>query len=444
MPPSLATLLTFSGIFYLLWRDARHGEARGPALWIPVMWLCITGSRFVSQWLAGDGVNVNQMEGSAIDVAYFLTLLAAAIWVLMRRGVTLMGVIRSNGWVMAFFIYGLMSVLWSEEPDVAFKRWVKTLGHPLMALVILTEPDPKAAIVTVLKRCSFVLLPLSVLFIKYLPQYGRGFDPWTGIGINRGVGLSKNDLGYLCMVFGMLWAWRLLTVRRIDPAIGRMREAFWAAVFLSMALWLVLIADSKTSLVTMLVGIIAMTVIGWRIVSKRHFALYVIVVVAIGYGLESAFNIYEAIIQLAGRDASLTDRTEVWSDVLGLQTRPLLGFGFESFWLGDRLDRMWAKWWWKPNQAHNGYIETYLNLGIVGVVILAGMLLSAFWRISRQMATDLDFARLRFAFLLAVVVFNYTEAAFKAVHLVWTVFLMMSMQAPVRRTEPQLQPALRT
>jgi hypothetical protein len=72
------------------------------------------------------------------------------------------------------------------------------------------------------------------------------------------------------------------------------------------------------------------------------------------------------------------------------------------------------------------------------------MLLSAFRRISRQMATDLDFARLRFAFLLAVVVFNYTEAAFKAVHLVWTVFLMISMEAPVRRTEPQLQPALRT
>lgn len=444
MPSSLATLLTFSGIFYLLWRDARHGEARGPALWIPVLWLCITGSRFVSQWMAGDGVNVNQMEGSPIDVAYFLTLMAAALWVLVRRGVTLMGVIRANGWIMAFFIYGLLSVLWSEAPDIAFKRWVKTLGHPLMALVILTEPDPKAAIVTVLKRCSFVLLPLSVLFIKYLPQYGRGFDPWTGIAINRGVGLSKNDLGYLCMVFGMMWSWRLLTLRRMDAAIGRWREAFWAVAFLAMAVWLVITADSKTSLVTMLVGITAMVAVGLPIVSKRHFAVYVVLMVAIGYGLESAFNLYETIVQLAGRDASLTDRTEVWSDVLGLQTRPLLGFGFESFWLGDRLDRMWAKWWWKPNQAHNGYIETYLNLGLIGLVILGGMLLSTFWRISRQMATDLDFARLRFAFLLAVVVFNYTEAAFKAVHLVWTVFLMISMEAPVRRTEPQLQPALRT
>ena len=81
---------------------------------------------------------------------------------------------------------------------------------------------------------------------------------------------------------------------------------------------------------------------------------------------------------MLGRDPSLTDRTAVWADVLALQNRPMLGYGFESFWLGDRLMVLWNKWWWRPTQAHNGYIETYLNLGLVGLGLLAGLLLSTF------------------------------------------------------------------
>ena len=37
--------------------------------------------------------------------------------------------------------YGLLSVLWSDFPLIAGKRWIKTLGHPVMALIILTEPE---------------------------------------------------------------------------------------------------------------------------------------------------------------------------------------------------------------------------------------------------------------------------------------------------------------
>lgn len=434
MPTSLATALTLVGVLYLLRRDTRQGEARSAALWLPVMWLAITGSRFVSQWMdLGAGSGDNFTDGSFIDALYFATLIGAAFWTLHRRGVQMGAVIRANGWIFAFMAYGLLSVLWSDFPLIAGKRWIKTLGHPAMALIILTEPDPAAALRTVLKRCAFILLPLSVLFIKYLPEYGRGFDGWTGEAVNNGVGLTKNDLGYLCMISGILFSWNLLTVQRLQDKAARRFEIGLSVVFLCMLAWLLLMSNSQTSLVTMILGIGMLFVVGFRFVSKRHFGTYVIIVVLVVFALNAAFDLYRNIIVMLGRNPNLSDRTAVWADVLAMQNRPILGYGFESFWLGDRLLELWDKWWWRPNQAHNGYIETYLNLGFVGLGLLAGLLLSTFRRIRRQLLSDFEFARLRLAFLFAILLFNYTEAAFKAVHFVWTIFFVIAMEGPKRR-----------
>jgi DMSO/TMAO reductase YedYZ heme-binding membrane subunit len=83
-------------------------------------------------------------------------------------------------------------------------------------------------------------------------------------------------------------------------------------------------------------------------------------------------------------------------------------------------------------------METYLNLGLVGLLILLGLLVSTFRKISKKLTTDFDFARLRLAFLLAIVAFNYTEAAFKGVHLVWTIFCIIAIDyARVREVEHQ-------
>ena len=61
-----------------------------------------------------------------------------------------------------------------------------------------------------MKRSAYVLVLLSILFIKYYPQYGRGFDTWSGLGTNCGVATNKNELGYVCMIFGLFFFWNLL------------------------------------------------------------------------------------------------------------------------------------------------------------------------------------------------------------------------------------------
>jgi len=46
----------------------------------------------------------------------------------------------------------------------------KIFNHPSMALIVFTEPDYKEALTRLMKRCAYVVVTVSILFIKYSPQ----------------------------------------------------------------------------------------------------------------------------------------------------------------------------------------------------------------------------------------------------------------------------------
>ena len=74
---------------------------------------------------------------------------------------------KNNIWILVLFLYLGISILWSDFMGVSFKRWIRATGDLVMALVVLTEPAPYEAIKTLINRCAIVLIPLSLLFIKY-------------------------------------------------------------------------------------------------------------------------------------------------------------------------------------------------------------------------------------------------------------------------------------
>jgi exopolysaccharide production protein ExoQ len=438
MPPTLALILTFAFIGYLFWKDDRDHVRADGAMWLPLFWMLIIGSRFVSQWLnIREPLEAADLEnGSPVDRIVFLALILGGLYVLHQRQVKLGELFRNNRWLSIFFIYSLVSIVWSDFPFVAFKRWVKILGHPIMALIVLTEPDFEEALSWLMRRAAFVLIPLSVTFVKYFPALGRGYSEWTGQAFYTGVTTNKNALGYLCMVFGFYFVWELLKAMTTKRHQTRRKDLVVPVVFLAMILWLMKLIDAKTALVTFLASSVTAYVLGMKMIVKRYIEVYLLAIVLLVVAAETFFDLYSDAIALLGRDPTLTDRTYVWRDVLSMHTDPILGTGFESFWLGKRLETLWAKYWWRPNQAHNGYIETYLNLGIVGVVLFAAFIVDAFRKIKRQLLDHLDLGRFRFSLLLAILLFNYTDATFKALHPLWFVFYLIAMEYPKPSPEP--------
>ena len=432
MPPILASFLTVGFIAFLFRRDFREKPDVTGALWLPTLWLLIITSRSVTAWLNLCGVPVGGSleDGSPADATVYGAIIVAGVYVLKSRRIRLGEIVRNNRLLTAFLIYCFVAILWSDFPLVSLKRWIKILGHPIMTLVLFTEPDPEEALTRLMKRCAYVLVPISILFIKYYPGLGRGFDPWSGIGLNTGITTNKNDLGCDCLILGFFFFWQLLKTWQREDGVARRNELILCAAFLGMIGWLLKMAQSSTSTVSLLAAIGVVIFLGLRFINRRRIGVYVVIGIVAILCAEATFGIFDHTLQLLGKDPTLTDRTLVWHSVLQVKINPIFGAGFEDFWMGDRLQRLWDVYWWHPVQAHNGYLETYLNLGLVGLALMLGLILSTFRKGCRMLLENFEWGRYRLGFLAAFVLYNWTEAAIKALHPVWFVFYIIAMDYP--------------
>ena len=439
MPPHVATLLFVLGIFGLLALDRDQKARTSNALWIPVIWLSIAGSRSVSQWfnMAPDSSSEQYLDGSPLDRNIWLALIALAILVLARRAQRVTTVIRANLPLFLFYCYCALSIVWSDYPGVAFKRWMKYVGDLSMALIVLTEPDVSAAIKRLLARVGFLLIPLSILLIKYYGDLGRSFDSISGDPMYIGVTMGKNLLGSICMLYGIGAAWQVSQLLRTRRRDRKLKPLIAQCILLGMVLWLFWRANAMTSLSCFLMasGLIAFTT--FSKFGRKKWAVHSLVALMVSICFCTLFlNLGTGMLETIGRDPTLTGRTEIWHEVIGMTPSGLFGAGFESFWLGTRLEKIWSLHWWHPNEAHNGYIETYLNLGWIGVMLLATVLVTGYQNAVAAYRRDPATGKVRLAYFVIGVVFNFTEAAFKTLSSIWIMFLLAVIavpKAPVRK-----------
>ena len=440
LPPTVALLLTVAFVVFLFRRDFRQRPNVTGALWLPLLWMLISGSRSVTQWLnilhfpIGLG---SAEEGNPLDAFIYFALIAAGIYVLNQRQVGLGEIFRNNGWLVAFLVYCFIAIIWSDFPFVAFKRWIKILSLPVMGLIVFTEPDFEEALRRLMKRSAYVLVPFSILLIKYYPDIGRSFDQWTGLATNSGVTQSKNMLGCVCLVLGFFFFWHFLRTWRSPRDIARRHELRLVVGFLVMIWWLLLKAHSATSFLSLLIGVAVMLLLERRWVNKKLIGTYAILAAILLLVAELTFGVLERIVDLTGHNSTIIGRMELWRDLLAVHTNPIFGVGFESFWLGDRLANLWATRWWHPNEAHNGYLDIYLDLGLVGLFMLIGTIIAAFRKIRLELLRNFEWGQFRLGFLIAVVFYNCTEATFRGLSLVWFVFYIIAMQAPNVRYLPE-------
>jgi len=201
---------------------------------------------------------------------------------------------------------------------------------------------------------------------------------------------------------------------------------------LLMSLWVLMKSESMTSVVSLLVGIVIFLYMRRPHARKRvkYLGTYSLTLVMTILLLNSVFALSDTILGVLGRSATLTGRTELWSQVLKETINPLIGAGYQSFWLGPILETYWNLWNFRPNQAHNGYLETYLNGGLIGVCFLMVMIVSAGRKLKIQLLQGSDYAILRFSFFAAVLFCNLTEAYFNRMTPMWFIMLLASMTYP--------------
>lgn len=425
MPPSIAALLFGAGIVGLNYLDRDRESRTSPAIWLAVIWVFIGASRMISQWLQPGSVLLTSeqvLEGSPLDRAILSALEAAALLVLAFRWRRTSRLLAEHRVVLLFFIYCVVSVVWSDFPLVAFKRWTKALGNFSMVLLILTDLHPIAAMKRLFARAGFLLVPISVLVIKYFPQYGRGYLHFSWEVFYSGASLDKNGLGALCLVCGLGSLWQF-TEAYSDKQIPNRRGHLAAhGTILVTVVWLLYLAHSSTASSCLVLGSAAYLLTKRSGKVKTVHAFTAVLLIA-GVFCTVFPDAYDSLVRSLGRAPDLTGRADIWRYALSIHINPLLGTGFETFWLGPRADYISSKFIFRVNQAHNGYLETYLNLGWIGVTLLAAQLMVGYRNIVRGVRQRVPSAAFLFALLLIATAYNMTEAAFKVMHPVWIAFL---------------------
>jgi exopolysaccharide production protein ExoQ len=439
MSSGTALLVYLALISVMLIIDSRRRFKNSAALWIPSIWTAILASKPISSWVNGGHSELSAAveDGNPLDRAILSVLIAAAAYVLFRRKLNWGRLLRENIWLAIFFLYCGISILWSDFPDVALKRLIRAMGGLMVILVVLSEEDPIAAVGTVLRRCAYVLVPISMLLIKYYRNIGVEYDTWTGSLLFVGVGTNKNGLGRLCLVAGVLGVWDIITTWRDDRVnlLNRGVSIFMTAL----TVWLLVQSHSATSLAAFVVGTGIIVTLGLPPLRNNVRYLGTLVLIATAFVVIAGLsNLIEATVAGLGRNMTFTTRTAIWADLLALHTNPIVGVGYDSFWLGDRLDFFVRKY--DINEAHSGYLEVYLDLGAIGLGLLACLALKMFYDAKRLMIQNFtfDYGRLRIAMLVIFALYNVTEAAYKTTSLMFFVLLLIAIRPPVDLQPQQL------
>src|SRR4051812_7733856 len=169
MSPRIAEYICIAFILWMFKREYARKEGHSKGLWIPTIWVTILGSKPLSLWISGQNFG-NSSDGSPMDRLLLIGLLVGGLIVLSKRRFSWGHIISSNRWVFLYFAFSGCSVIWSDESAASLKFWVKDVANIVMVAVVLTEENPGEAAKALLLRCSYILIPCSVLFTKYFPE----------------------------------------------------------------------------------------------------------------------------------------------------------------------------------------------------------------------------------------------------------------------------------
>lgn len=412
MSPAIALSICIVLVLFLLRIDHKQAPEVSIAFWVPTVWMLYIASKPLVYWF-GYGGDID--SGSSLDQVFLSVLFCLGFFTLLGRRFSWSKGIRENIWVFLLITYMFVSVLWSDIVFISFKRWIRELIAIIMAFIVVTEKSPQQAMESLLRRSAYILIPFSLLLVKYYPQYGVQFSRWEGQLMWIGVTTQKNGLGRLCLISAFFLIWSL--VRRwqgSDKSIVKYQTQ--AEVFiLSITLWLLKGPSSSysaTSIGALVLGLMVFVSLSWM---KKHG---VHISANIWLGIMSLIIVYGVITPMSsgsnlayftsgfGRDETFTGRTDIWAGLVNMSRNHLFGgVGFGGFWTAKTIDIF------QVNEAHNGYLQVLLELGYIGVIMFSMFLLSSLWRGFRLLSRNFYWGSLWICYLFMFAIHNITEAS---------------------------------
>ena len=333
--------------------------------------------------LAGDSSDQALSESNPATLISALVIYLIAIGLLLRKPRDTVRVIAENPLLVIVFVLPLLSSFWSISPDVSARRAMALLMTGLFCVYIATRLSPDEF----LRRLLLVLFAGGVASLAYTVV-----SPGTAIEHSLiNTGSWKGVYGHKA-ILGRIAAVAVMVSIYVKPRFRWERIMRWAtiAIFLflsiksqSRASWLMMIASLGIVLILSAVRTPRLSR-GLKIGIGTALAA----IIAIG-----ALGTFDQLVALVGRDETFSGRVTLWNGAIttAMRTHPLLGAGYRAFWTetGASAVRTYiANWGGLPAQGHNGYLDIWLELGVVGLAVFAAFALVTCYRLAKRVLQE--------------------------------------------------------
>jgi exopolysaccharide production protein ExoQ len=307
------------------------------------------------------GIESSSVEGNrTLQIIYSCIYLITFFFIIKKRE-TYYVYLKHNFLYWILIIWILSSVSWSQHPDITLRKIVAVLLTTLFSVFLATTFSMEE-ILKILGINLFTQLILSYLFIFILPSLGTMPEYSSLAGDWRGIYIQKNSLGR----YAALSAITFLILYK-----GKYGK-FWLISFI-LAIGLLYGSRSITSYIVFFLILFFyhyIQVIRWPLKFSLHYSSFLFLVFSITSYI-TYLNI-EKIISFLGRDYTLTGRTTIWDVSINMALKkPWMGYGFSAFWLGDEgpSTYVWRSLNYPAAHSHNGFLDLWLNIGVIGVVL---------------------------------------------------------------------------
>jgi exopolysaccharide production protein ExoQ len=290
----------------------------------------------------------------------------AFVVLLARNPVALKDTLRRMPLLFVFLLLPLVSVLWSVNAAETFTRAIALLGSSLFGLYIATQLQPLLALRLLAWTGAGAAL-ISLFLIVFFPSIGL-MSEGEYVNVWSGAFIHKNGMG------------QMAALGAIISIIMLMHDGVRHNLIIAggLVLNLILLAGSRslTSQVVFIASVILVVTMGRFIRFLFNHAVLVLVVVAplvIVIGTTITIDDVFQLLASVGKDATMSSRVPLWQILAGfIEERFWLGWGYEAFFTDANfaIRVIEGKLFFKPYYSHNGYIETWLALGAVGLLIL--------------------------------------------------------------------------
>jgi O-antigen ligase len=302
----------------------------------------------------------------------------AAALALFVHGIRKFRHIDTGAWLLlSLAVFLTVSTVWSIDPSFTARRGVLYIVF-VLGTIGMSKCFGGDGFIRLFGNVLFLSAILSVVFFAISPETAL----MQG-GELRGVFSHKSVLGQ-AMATGALLALYRIRVDRGRRALGFVMLAVFVGVTIA--------ARSMTSLLAIAAFCGVETVIA--LIRRGGAARYAGIAMGLVFPLVLAVAVLfpDQLLEMLGKDPTLTGRSELWEFVSqAIAQRPLLGWGLLAFWSPNNpaAAAISNALGWTVPQAHNGMLEMLLDVGIVGTCFFVLLSLRNVWLALRCLSTPL-------------------------------------------------------